>query len=139
MVSNIWDRWSHLKKQKQIMAKESRFGVPRGESGGSGMHGHFGGFLDAQLHLECISNRALLYSTGKCVWLGHFAVQHNLNKCYKSTILNNNNNNITMRVLEQKQARTSRVTRKNTYLAVTSVLEKEKEMWKNVWISSIQM
>ena len=27
--------------QKQIMAKESRLGVPTGERGGSGMDGHF--------------------------------------------------------------------------------------------------
>ena len=34
-----------LKKKKttQIMAKESRLGVPKGERGGSGMDGHFGG------------------------------------------------------------------------------------------------
>ena len=32
------------KKQKQVMAKESRLGVPKGERGGSGMDGHFGVF-----------------------------------------------------------------------------------------------
>jgi len=35
------------KKQKQIMAKKSRLGVPKGERGGSGMDGHLGGFVDA--------------------------------------------------------------------------------------------
>lgn len=42
------------KKQKQIMAKKSRLGVPGGERGGSGMDGHFGGFLDANSYLEWI-------------------------------------------------------------------------------------
>lgn len=28
-----------------------------------------------------------LYSTGRCVWLGHFSVQQNLKKLCKSTIL----------------------------------------------------
>ena len=35
------------KKQKQIMGKKSRLGVPKGERRGSGADGHFGGFLDA--------------------------------------------------------------------------------------------
>ena len=39
------------KKQKQIMAKESRLGVPKGERGGSGMGGHFAG---GSMHTDII-------------------------------------------------------------------------------------
>jgi len=39
------------------------------------------------LYVERMGNRILLYSIGKCVWLGHFVVQQNLRKHYKSTIL----------------------------------------------------
>ena len=49
------------------MAKENRLEVPKGERGGSGMHGHFGGFLDADYYLEWMGNGTLLYNTGKCV------------------------------------------------------------------------
>ena len=56
------------KKKEQIMAKKGRFGVSKGEVGGSGMAGHFGDFLGCKLlHLEWIGNGILLYSTGKCV------------------------------------------------------------------------
>ena len=37
------------KKQKQIMAKKSRLGVPRRERGGSGMDGHLSGELGMQI------------------------------------------------------------------------------------------
>ena len=51
-------------KQKQITAKESRLGIPKGEGGGSGMNGQFGCKL---LYLEWMDHGALLYSAGNCV------------------------------------------------------------------------
>jgi len=52
------------------------------------MDGHFGGLGGCKLlYLKWMGNGALLYSTGKCVWLGHFAVQQNLKKHCKSTII----------------------------------------------------
>jgi len=39
------------KKQTQIMAKESRFRVPKGKGRGSGMDGHFGGLGDANCYI----------------------------------------------------------------------------------------
>ena len=54
-------------KQKQIMPKESRLVVPRGEEGGNGMDGHFMVFGCKLLYLEWMGNGALLYSPGKRV------------------------------------------------------------------------
>ena len=39
------------KKQEQVMAKESRLGVPSGQRGGSGMDGLLGGFGCKLLYL----------------------------------------------------------------------------------------
>ena len=39
------------KKQKQIMGKKSRLGVPKGEMGGNGMDRDLGGFLDANCYI----------------------------------------------------------------------------------------
>ena len=39
------------KQQKQMMAKKSRLGVPKGERRGSGMDGYLGGFLDANSYI----------------------------------------------------------------------------------------
>ena len=49
------------------------------------------GFLDGckLLHLEWMGSGALLYSTGHCVSLGHFAVQQNLKKHCESGVLIN--------------------------------------------------
>ena len=67
--------------------QESRIGVPRGERGGSGMNGHLRDFFGCKLlYLEWMGNGALLYSTGKYVWFGHFALQPNLKKHCKSII-----------------------------------------------------
>ena len=75
------------KNQKQIMTKKSRPGVPKGERGGSGMDGYFGGFFGCKLlYLECMGNGILLYSPGKWVWLGHFVVGQTLMKHCKLTI-----------------------------------------------------
>ena len=73
-------------KQKQTTATESRLVFPSGE--GVGWTGS-SGFLDRYklLHLEWMGSGALLYSTGHCVSLGHFAVQQNLKKHCESTIL----------------------------------------------------
>ena len=38
-------------KQKQIMDKKSRLGVPKGERGESGMNGHLGGLGDANYYV----------------------------------------------------------------------------------------
>ena len=51
-------------KQKQIMDRESRLMVARGEGGGSGMDRDLGVGRCKILHLEWISNGVLLYSTG---------------------------------------------------------------------------
>ena len=49
---------------------------------------HFGGFFRWKLLcLERMDNGTLLYSTRKCVWLCHFAVQQNLMKHCKSTLI----------------------------------------------------
>ena len=45
-----------------------------------------GFFACRLLHLEWMGNGILLYSTGKYVCLGHFAVQRNLMKHCKTTI-----------------------------------------------------
>jgi len=55
------------RKQKQIMAKESRLVVPRRERGGNGMDEAYGVWGCTLLHLECMGSGALLYSPGKCV------------------------------------------------------------------------
>ena len=39
------------KKQDQIMAKESRLGVPSGDRAGSGMDRHFGVFFNANYYI----------------------------------------------------------------------------------------
>ena len=58
---------NNKQKQKQIMAKKSRAGVPEGERGGSGMNGHSGGLFGCKLlYLEWMGN-GMLYNTGKCV------------------------------------------------------------------------
>ena len=45
------------KKQKQSMAKKSRLAVPRGEGGGGGKDGHFGGLGGCKLlYLEWMGN-----------------------------------------------------------------------------------
>ena len=75
------------KTQKLIMAKESRLGVPRGKGARMGWMGIWRSFRYMLLYLEWMGNGALLYSTGKCVWLGHLAAQENLKKHCKSTIL----------------------------------------------------
>ena len=62
-------------KKKQIMAKENRLVVPRGEARWGGVDGQFGLFICKHLYLEWMGNGDLLYNTGKCVCLGHFAVQ----------------------------------------------------------------
>ena len=54
-------------KQKQIMAKESRLVVARGEGGGGGMEREFGLGGCKLLYLEWMGNGALLYSIGNCV------------------------------------------------------------------------
>ena len=72
-------------KQKQIIAKENRLVVPKGKWRGRGMDEQCG-VLEANL-LQRMGNEALLYSTGNCVWLGHTAVQENLRKHCRSTIL----------------------------------------------------
>ena len=51
-------------KQKQIMDRESRLMVARGEGGGSGKDRDLGVGRYKILHLEWISNGVLLYSTG---------------------------------------------------------------------------
>ena len=68
------------------MAKKSRLGVP-GRRGRSGMDRHFGGSGIQTVIFGIDYNEILLYSTGKCVQLGHFVVQQNLTKHYKSTTL----------------------------------------------------
>ena len=53
----------------------------------------WGGERDSQFgvfgckHLEWMDNGALLYSTGNCALLGHFAIQQKLKKHCKSTVL----------------------------------------------------
>ena len=66
---------------------ESKLVVAGGEWGESGMDGEFGIGGCKLLHLEWMGNGALLYSTGNCVWLGHFDVQKRLKKHCKSTTL----------------------------------------------------
>ena len=74
-------------RQKQVMAKDRRLMIPWGDGGGSGMDGQFGIFGCKLLHLEWMGNGDLLYGTGNCVRLGHFAVQQELKKYCTSTIL----------------------------------------------------
>ena len=70
------------------MAKESRLGVPKGGRGEIMTDRQTGAFYGCKLlYLECMGNGTLLYSTGKCVLLGYFAVQQNLTKHCKSIIL----------------------------------------------------
>ena len=47
-------------KQKQLMAKESRFVIAKVEGEGNGMDGEFGVGGCTLLHLECMGNGALL-------------------------------------------------------------------------------
>ena len=59
---------NNKKTQKQIMAKKSRLGVPKGERGESGMDEHLGAFFGCKLlYLEWMGNGILLYGTGKCM------------------------------------------------------------------------
>ena len=70
-------------KQKQITAMESRLVVAWGEGKGSGMDGEYGVHGCQLLHLEWISNRAPLYSTGNYVQslgLEHDERQYETNK-----------------------------------------------------------
>ena len=75
-------------KRKQIMAKESTFVVPRGDSGGSGMGGQFQVFGCKLLYLKWMGNGTLQDSTaqGNVCARGHIVVQQKLKKCKSITL-----------------------------------------------------
>jgi len=70
------------------MPRKSRLGVPGvGETGGSGMDGHFGGFWDANCYIwDGWAMGPTVQHREMCV-IGHFVVQQNLTKHCESTIL----------------------------------------------------
>ena len=83
-ITNLWNLKCRIgdlsktnnNKQKQTIIKEIRLGVPKGERRGSGVDGHFGGFLDANC---CIWYR--------CVMGPHCTAQRNV--CDSVTLLYN--------------------------------------------------
>ena len=91
LTPKIWNRWSYLKitnKQKTETdhGQEAQTWVSWG--GGKGREWDGWAFWGlGGCKLEWTGNGILLYSTGKCVWLGHCGVQQNLMKHCKSTIL----------------------------------------------------
>jgi len=56
-----------LSTEKKIMDMENRLLVAKGGGGGSGVNWEFGVNRYKLLTLECISNEALLYSTGNYI------------------------------------------------------------------------
>ena len=73
------------KKEKDHGKGEQTCGC-QGERAGSGMDGQFG-VLEGFYIWNVWARGSLLYSSGKCVSLGHFAVKKKLNKHCKSAIL----------------------------------------------------
>ena len=68
LKSNIWHKRTYLQKRNKLMNLENRLWLPRGE-GGSEMDWECGVSGCKLLHLECISNEILLYSTRNYIWL----------------------------------------------------------------------
>jgi len=73
-------RWSYLQNRNRSQPRRADLWFP-GEEGRE-----WDGWVVQGLIFEMDGQRALLYSTGNCVWLGHFAVQQKLKKDCKSTI-----------------------------------------------------
>ena len=63
------------------MDMESKLVIARGDEGAKGMDGEFGVGRQKVLHLECINNEVLLYSTGNYIQsLGQTMMENNIKK-----------------------------------------------------------
>ena len=56
-----------LRNRNRLTGPENRLVVAKGEGGGRGMDWEFGVGRCKLLHLECINNKVLLYSTGNYI------------------------------------------------------------------------
>ena len=80
-ITYLWNlKYGTYNKQKSETdpgQEEQTWDFPRegGEWGGWAFWGFWGGKL---LYLECMGNGILMYSTEKCVCLGYFVLQQNI-------------------------------------------------------------
>ena len=85
--SKMWHKWTYLQNRNRSQPWSEDLWIPGRSGGGSGMDREFGVRGCKQLHMEWMDNSVLLYSTGNCVWLGHFSVPQKLKKHCKLSIL----------------------------------------------------